>query len=196
MKLVVYIFLLSGFAALAQTACDKASARTFQNELDQQFGNPMETPLKTEDLPQFQGLEFFKVSGKYQVQATLEVVSNPVVFEMQTTTSRRPKYRIYGYLHFQLQGKDWRLPVYQSETSEATDNYLFFPFTDLTNGKSTYKGGRYINLQIPQQGNQLCLDFNQAYNPYCAYNSNYSCPVVPEANYLDIAIKAGVKQFR
>jgi len=71
-------------------------------------------------------------------------------------------------------------------------DYLFFPFTDLTNNASTYGGGRYIDLRIPQ-GNVIVLDFNKAYNPSCAYSPKYSCPIVPGENNIDVAITAGVK---
>ena len=79
--------------------------------------------------------------------------------------------------------------------SEAESDYLFLPFLDATNGIETYGGGRYIDLSIPQ-GNQLTIDFNTAYNPYCAYNEKYSCPIVPRENYLPLKINAGVKRFK
>jgi uncharacterized protein (DUF1684 family) len=71
---------------------------------------------------------------------------------------------------------------------------LFLPFLDNTNGDTTYGGGRYIDLRIPE-GDTIEIDFNKAYNPYCAYNSRYSCPIVPRENYLDTNIEAGVKKF-
>jgi uncharacterized protein len=73
-------------------------------------------------------------------------------------------------------------------------NYLFLPFLDLTSGNESYGGGRYIDMRIPK-GNIITIDFNKAYNPYCAYNHKYSCPVVPDENNLNIEIKAGVKKF-
>ncbi len=74
------------------------------------------------------------------------------------------------------------------------ENYLFLPFTDLTNGNGTYGGGRYIDLEIPK-GDTMVIDFNKSYNPYCAYNGKYSCPIPPKENDLNIAIKAGVKNY-
>jgi uncharacterized protein (DUF1684 family) len=73
-------------------------------------------------------------------------------------------------------------------------NYLFLPFSDVTSGDQSYLGGRYIDLKIPE-GDLITIDFNKAYNPYCAYNSDYSCPLVPLENDLNVAIKAGVKKF-
>ena len=87
--------------------------------------------------------------------------------------------------------------VYQNlllrETEEFKD-YLFLPFADLTNGEQTYGGGRYIDLSIPDK-DSIIINFNTAYNPYCAYNAKYSCPLVPKENHLDYSIEAGVKKF-
>ena len=77
---------------------------------------------------------------------------------------------------------------------EKYRDYLFLPFTDNTNGEQTYTGGRYIDLSIPD-GDTIVVDFNKAYNPYCAYNKKYSCPIVPSVNNLDTEIRAGVKAF-
>jgi uncharacterized protein (DUF1684 family) len=88
--------------------------------------------------------------------------------------------------------------VYQGEEAlqkEDGSNYLFLPFMDDTNGSSTYAGGRYIDLTIPE-GDTLQIDFNSAYNPYCAYNENYSCPIVPRENYIATEVEAGVKAFK
>ena len=79
-------------------------------------------------------------------------------------------------------------------TAEYED-YLFLPFTDKTNGDSSYGGGRYLDLKLPE-GDSIIIDFNQAYNPYCAYNDKYSCPVPPKSNNLDIEVLAGVKTFK
>ena len=105
-----------------------------------------------------------------------------------------PEYRVYGMLEFILDNRKFELPVYQSKQLMATDeyrDYLFLPFTDLTNDNRTYPGGRYIELSIPK-GDTIVVDFNQAYNPYCAYSKRYSCPIVPAENHLDIEIPAGV----
>ena len=116
---------------------------------------------------------------------------------MKTTTSRTPIYKKYGELHFSIDGKELKLNVYQNvdlKKKPGYDDYLFLPFSDLTCGKDSYIGGRYIDMRIPKSG-KVTIDFNQAYNPYCAYNYEYSCPIVPLENDLDIEINAGVKKF-
>jgi uncharacterized protein (DUF1684 family) len=115
---------------------------------------------------------------------------------MKTTGVREPEYRKYGEVHFVLQGQQLRLNVYQSLDLVHTpgyEDYLFIPFTDLTNGHETYGGGRYLDFRIPKAAS-VWLDFNRAYNPYCAYTSGkYSCPVPPPENRLPVAVRAGVR---
>ena len=116
---------------------------------------------------------------------------------MKTSTSRTPIYIKYGEITFTLEGKELKLNVYRDiELSKkaAYKDDLFLPFSDLTSGKESYIGGRYIDLKLPK-GDTIVVDFNTAYNPYCAYNYNYSCPLVPLENDLDVEVKAGVKTF-
>jgi hypothetical protein len=101
-------------------------------------------------------------------------------------------------LTFQIKGKSYQLNVYQGQDlikKEGYEDYLFLPFLDDTNGEGSYGGGRYIDLRIPK-GDTIVIDFNSAYNPYCAYNEKYSCPIVPRDNYIETEVKAGVKAFK
>ncbi len=116
---------------------------------------------------------------------------------MKTSTKRLPKYIKYGELEFVLEGKTFKLNLYQNIDlikKEGYADYLFLPFSDLTCGKESYIGGRYIDLRIPK-GKTITIDFNKAYNPYCAYNHQFSCPIVPLENDLAIEVLAGVKKF-
>ncbi|WP_300437095.1 DUF1684 domain-containing protein [Christiangramia sp.] len=174
------------------------SSREFQDELNREYANPEESPLEDKDLKEFRGLDFFEINPDYIVKA--EFVRTPAEspFRMKTSTDRMPVYVKYGELYFNLKGKDFKLNLYQNQ--ELTQdpeyfNYLFLPFTDLTNGESTYGGGRYIDFRIPES-KEVILDFNKAYNPYCAYSGKYSCPIPPEENDLEIEIFAGVKAFK
>lgn len=170
---------------------------TFQRELNAEFKDASKSPLKKKDLKTFEGLDFFKFDANYVVKARLERTPNSEWFNMRTTTSRVSKERIYGVLHFELKGDVYQLNVFQgAETmqEEGMEDYLFLPFLDETNGIETYGGGRYIDLRIPK-GDTLEIDFNTAYNPFCAYNEVYSCPIVPRENYLKTRVEAGVKAF-
>ncbi len=174
------------------------SAKEFQSNLNEKYADPERTPLDEEDLRDFQELEFFEINPEYRIQA--EFVRTPAEppFTMKTSTDRLPVYVKYGELYFSLNGKDFKLNLYQNQEliqDPEYFDYLFLPFTDLTNGKTTYEGGRYIDFRIPET-DKVILDFNKAYNPYCAYSGRYSCPIPPVENDLDTEILAGVKSYK
>ncbi|MBL4724271.1 MAG: DUF1684 domain-containing protein [Lutibacter sp.] len=170
-----------------------------QYELNTQYSDENESPLTKEDLKTFKALDFFEINKVYRVEAIFEETPNSPIFEMQTTTERLPLYRKYGIAHFTLNDEKFALSVYQNQnimTSIEYEDYLFIPFNDTTNGSLSYGGGRYIDVEIPSKvSNTLIIDFNKSYNPYCAYNSKYSCPIPPKENNLNTAINAGVKAF-
>lgn len=182
----------------SQDSKDIKAALKFQQKLNKEFASKEESPLTDEDLAVFKSLEFFPVDSNYIVNAKLTFYKDSKPFQMKTTTDRLPVYKLYATASFKLKGKNYTLEIYQNEKLLLTpdyEDYLFLPFTDLTNGESSYGGGRYIDLQIPKSEN-IVIDFNQSYNPYCAYNSKYSCPIPPKVNYLDTEIKAGVMLFK
>ncbi|MUU78079.1 DUF1684 domain-containing protein [Winogradskyella endarachnes] len=169
----------------------------WQMKMNADFKDATKSPLKNKDRKTFKGLDFFTFDSTLVVTATLKRTPDTEWFNMKTTTDRISLERVFGVLTFKINGKLFQLNVYQGKelmTEEGFENYLFLPFIDNTNGISTYGGGRYIDLKIPE-GDSLILDFNTAYNPYCAYNEKYSCPIVPRENYIDADIKAGVKMF-
>lgn len=190
-------FLLSVQLVFAQADSVKwiQEAQAYQENLNAEYKDKDKTPLDKEALASFKAHEFFPVNLKYRVVAKLKPAPNSPFFKMKTTTMRLDEQRIYGTLEFTIDGKKFELPVYQSSSlmkTTAYRDYLFLPFTDLTNGKDTYEGGRYIDLQIPA-GDEIVIDFNKAYNPYCAYSHRFSCPIVPAANRLPVEVKAGIK---
>lgn len=172
----------------------------YQKDLNMMYMDASQSPLKERDLKKFEGLDFFPVDSSFVVKATFIKIENAPVFEMATTTDRKPLYKEYGKLKFILKGIDCELTVYQSQ-DEARDkkykDYLFLPFTDDTSGNESYGGGRYMDIKTYdiKADNTIILDFNNTYNPYCAYNPDYSCPLVPRKNHLNVEIKAGVKKF-
>lgn len=145
-------------------------------------------------------INFFPVNEKYRVVAQFQTTKNNQWFEMPTSGRLKKVFRLYGTLTFKINDTLVHMNLYQSQGlmgSEEYKNYLFLPFTDLTTGIDTYESGRYIDLQINDiQNNQVVLDFNKAYNPYCAYVSGvYNCPIPPRENHLPVAILAGEKSF-
>jgi len=169
----------------------------FQREMNANFKDASKSPLKKRDLSNFDGLEFFPFDSSYVIQAKLKRTPDSKWFKMKMTDGDVSEERVYGILNFNLKGKPYKLKVYQGKELMSQDgwkDYLFLPFLDDTNGDSSYGGGRYIDLRIPDTDTMI-IDFNTAYNPYCAYNEKYSCPIVPRENYLDVKVNAGVKAF-
>ena len=150
--------------------------------------------LNTEEIAEFQGLDYFDFNTSFQIQAQFtEDIGKK--FKMPTSTDRLPVYRRYGYVDFVVNGDSCRLEVYQNmalRKQKEFKDYLFIPFRDLTSGTTTYGGGRYLDTRIPTSST-LLLDFNLSYNPYCAYSHRYSCPIPPEVNSLKILVLAGEK---
>lgn len=196
------VALLSRVAGAQSTAhldpvAHQVSVVAFRQDLNKEFSDPKESPLSAAGRQAFTGLPFYPTSYAHYVEAALvrDSISQP--FAMPTSTARRPLYRKYGELRFVLQGQSMHLSVYQSMDlleRPGFEDYLFVPFTDFTNGHGSYGGGRYLDLRIPPAGGGILqLDFNRAYNPSCAYNHAYSCPVPPAENRLAVAIPAGVQ---
>jgi uncharacterized protein (DUF1684 family) len=190
-------FCLWGLTAFSQSKTDslRSSAIAFQSELNAQYADSLKSPLLKEDMVQFKMHNFYPVDMKFCIEADFKKTPGENTFEMKTTGTRRPMYYKFGEIHFTIDGKKLQLNVYQSMdllNKPEYKDYLFVPFTDLTNGKETYGGGRYIDLRIPKS-DKIIVDFNKAYNPYCAYNHKYSCPIPPKENALDTEIKAGIK---
>ena len=170
----------------------------FQRELNKEYKDPETSPLYDKDRKDFKSLDFFKPDTTFRVLAKFVRTPDALPFFMPTTTDRKSPEVVYGIAYFKIKGQDYQLEVYQNPELTAQEkfrDYLFLPFSDKTNGKESYSGGRYIELSIPE-GEALLIDFNKAYNPYCAYNKKYSCPIVPKVNSLDVDIKAGVKAFK
>lgn len=198
MKKLIFLALLISFSiSHAQSNSKLESARNFQKEINREFRDPEESPLSEEERENFEGLEFFDIDTNYVIKADFVRTPSEAPFQMATSTDRRPVYVKYGEVYFELKGKKFKLNIYQNQSfldDPEYYNYLFLPFTDKTNGETTYSGGRYLDLRIPE-GDFLILDFNKAYNPYCAYSANYSCPIPPEENNLEVAIPVGVKAY-
>ncbi len=144
---------------------------------------------------------FFTPTEAYNVTATIEKATATKWVTMETSGPLKKTFRIYGYASFSIRDTLVRLTLYQPqtllETGDGTSAYLFVPFTDKSSGEETYASGRYLNLEITSiRNNQLQMDFNKAYNPYCAYVSGkYNCPIPPKENHLPVAIYAGERNF-
>jgi len=145
-------------------------------------------------------LEYYEPDTTYRVTATLNLFLHPDSVKMQVTNNSRDEdYFKLGNISFNLKGHACKLSVYQSAKMMADPQYktdLFCPFTDETNGKGTHEGGRFLEMTQVAGSNKVTADFNNCYNPYCAYNNGYTCPIPPEENHLDFKVEAGEKDFK
>jgi len=193
--LIICILLMN--VGCSQEKKELVGETEFQRELNAEYKDASKSPLKAKDLKTFEALQFFPVNDNFKVTASFKLTPDSKPFKMATSTTRTPIYKCFGIATFTLNGKEFSLEVYQSQDPDKDPKYkddLFLPFTDETNGFASYGGGRYIDLKIPE-GNTIEIDFNKAYNPYCAYNDRYSCPIPPRVNFLATEINAGVKAF-
>jgi uncharacterized protein len=144
-------------------------------------------------------IHFYDVDKKYRVVASFAKISDSKGFVMNTSSGMQKKYFYYGLCTFRLHDSVLHLYIYQSASLMQQPKYkayLFVPFGDSTSGFESYGGGRYLDLETTDiKNNKVVLDFNKAYNPYCAYTSGYNCPIPPKENILTVAVKAGEKNY-
>ena len=150
-----------------------------------------DSPFRGSEAPTFNGLNYFPVNQDYVVAAWLETFPVQENITVPSTTGTALRYKRYGTATFELKGQEHQLLVLEPADNPGT---LFIGFRDQTSGESTYGGGRYLDLPIPG-GHTLIIDFNLAYNPYCAYVDNFACPLPPGENTLPIAIEAGEMNY-
>ncbi len=196
----MFRLLLSSFFLAVVTTTNAqdyaAGIEKHRKEYKEEFLTFERSPLKEEDLS---FIQFYAPDESYVINATFQPTPDEKAFDMATYSGVTKKYIKYGTFSFTLNGKKLVLHVYQGlaliKDPQYAD-YLFIPFKDFTNGVETYGGGRYLDFRIGDiHNNILKIDFNLAYNPYCAYSSGYSCPIPPEENHLEIEIKAGERKF-
>jgi len=177
---------------------DIMSAKKMESELlqrrrqkDEYFKTSSESPLPATLRLAFKGLEYYPINWRYRFEGPVRRYPNPPRFKMIFTTGESRDAIKYGYVQFQMDDRTFKLEVYRLLGAQQKD-LLFIPFTDSMVGKETYPAGRYIDL-IEKPNGLYVIDFNNSYNPSCAYGGNYACPVTPKENRLSIPIPAGEK---
>jgi len=198
LRLPFLLCFLSGAALLSAQG-----KQTYPQEIKQHRKHYKQEFLKEERSPLdkkgVKKLRFFPADEHYRVVCNFEHTPDAEPFEMATYSGITKPYVQYGTATFVLRGQPMEIAIYQSLQLRQLPmyrDYLFVPFKDLTNGDTTYGGGRYMDIRMGEiRDGQVILDFNKAYNPYCAYSDGYNCPVPPVENYLEMAVEAGEKGF-
>lgn len=190
--MIKYLFLLFPLLPFAQKS--PAEVQQLRIEHLKELLDTSSQILNLDEIEEFEGLDYFAYDSTYVIASKIRGCKGKP-FEMVTTTERKPVYRKYGHIVFELNGVKSKLNVYQpviDAKNKEYGDYLFIPFRDKTSSHETYGGGRYIDITLPFN-KIVTIDFNLSYNPYCAYSYRYSCPIPPVENTLNIEVKAGEK---
>ncbi|OGC54561.1 hypothetical protein A2797_01565 [candidate division WWE3 bacterium RIFCSPHIGHO2_01_FULL_48_15] len=166
----------------------------FREKKDEFFRNGHESPIPPSQRASFAGLKYFPENPATRFVSDLEKVPEEDV-SFTTSTGETKVYKKIGRLKFEVEGQSAQLTLFQADSGS-----YFLPFRDATSVQETYGAGRYVEVKevapstssgLPTGGKKFEIDFNYAYNPYCAYNEGYSCPLPPPENWLKVPIKAG-----
>jgi uncharacterized protein (DUF1684 family) len=187
---------LLGSCKPANKGPELSALESARKKKDLYFRSDENSPIPSKDRAGFKGLNYFPENSGLRFQVRLIRYSHPEPVRLGTNTGEIRDALRYGYISFQIPGKTYQLQAYRTmEDIQSGGKNLFVPFRDTTAGKETYGTGRYLDFEENTSG-LYDLDFNRAYNPYCAYANSYSCPLPPPENHLGIAIEAGEKVYK
>ena len=163
----------------------------FRRAKDDFMRRDHQSPLTDDQQRAFTGLTYFVENPSLSFELEVREFENPEAVEMQTSTGQVASYLRWGKIAFSVEGEPAELTLYK----DLDGGEVFLPFADATSGEETYGAGRYLDTH-PLPGGRVLVDFNHAYNPYCAYNERWSCPLTPFENRLQVPIRAGEKVFK
>ncbi|MCH7399835.1 DUF1684 domain-containing protein [Belliella sp. DSM 107340] len=196
LTIVALVVMVAVAYTLTSSDDPEAYLERVESERDKQFKflkYNEDSPLSKEQKTELGNLSFYEIDPAYKVRAKMVAVEDRKVMELPMTDGTVEKYIKHSYLEFDLKGSPQKLLLLQS-LKEVDKRNFFLAFADATSSVDTYGGGRYLNLR--QDGkNSISIDFNLAYNPYCAYNPDFACPLPPKENLMEIAIEAGEKDY-
>ena len=201
---IVIVLLGIGFYSMTSGSSDAeyiSEVLSERNQKDKFMKTSAESPFATKDsigsesIKPFDGLKYFEPVTKYRVKATLMPIENKKVVNLTTSSGEQNRFLEYAWAEFELDGIRNRLLLLEVMAMGPTRGSMFLAFADETSAKETYGAGRYLDLKKMPGASSMVLDFNNAYNPYCAYTDGYSCPFPPPENILKVEIKAGEKSY-
>ncbi len=172
----------------------RAEVEQMRADKDQFFIDHPQSPIKPEYREEFEGLAYFEPDPQFRVPARVRVYGNPNPIELDVTAGAPIRYLRSVIFEFELRGERIQMAGYRQESAESRT--IFIPFRDKTTGQQTYHRGRYMEMEPDTElinGDVVTLDFNLAYNPFCAYTETFACPLPPEENWLEVVVPAGEK---
>ena len=195
------IFLLAAVALIIYSFNAGLSPEEYKTQLAKEreekdlfMRNSQESPF-SKSKEKAKPLNYFEPNLAYKVNAQLIEIPSKKMLLLSTSSGEEERYLEYAFAEFELNGKQNKLLILELVNAGATKGTLFLAFADNTSANETYGAGRYLDIKKIPGATSIELDFNKAYNPYCAYNDNYSCPFPPKENFLDIPIYAGERKY-
>jgi len=167
--------------------------RTKREEKDEFFGSHPQSPVPPEERESFDGLSYFAPAPAYRVETSVAVHEDPEPVPMETTAGNEVRYVRVATFSFEIDAEAYEIHGYRQRPDDEEEP-IFVPFRDKTTGQETYRGGRYLELHPEgdlEDGDAVVVDFNLAYTPFCAFSEAFECPLPPEENWLETAIRAG-----
>lgn len=162
------------------------------------FAEGERAPIRTKE--ELDLMDFYPADESYSCTCKFEVDSDAPIIEMATYAGKKKNFMRYGSAHCEAKGQKISLGLYKNAQHANHPIYgkkMFLPFKDYTNGESTYGGGRYMDVPTSNiKGDEIVLDFNHCYNPWCAYSDGYNCPIPPIENHLKIEMLVGEKSWK
>jgi uncharacterized protein (DUF1684 family) len=164
----------------------------FRKQKDELFGDSHDSPLGHSDRAAFKGLNYFDPDPSFRFEATLQRFQGTEAMIMTTSKGTRQLFNKVGHFDLVIDGQ--KVPVQAYQSAEREDPSIFVPFRDATSGKESYGAARYLDFGV-EHNDEYAVDFNYAYNPYCAYSEDYICPLPPQENWFTVPIRAGEKKY-
>lgn len=200
-NIILTLILVAALVRLFYSMQDGSTSEAYRKEIEKErkdkddyMRNNSESPF-ADSVALFTGLKYFDIDESYRISANLIPIEEKKTITLATSDGLEKRYLPYAYAEFSFGGEDCRLLILEIMDMGPFRGTLFLAFADATSAKESYGAGRYLDIKKVPGSTSLILDFNKAYNPYCAYNDNFSCPFPPSENLLKVAIPAGEKVY-
>ncbi len=194
--LLPMLFLYSGFVSAQENY--QQEIQEYRTEKNARFLDPARSPLPADDIAAFEELEYFPIKEEYKISAVIHPSDEEEIIHLNTNGNDKISLRQYGDIEFTLDGKSYTMHVYRKDDLPefaGSSEELFLPFLDQSNGDETNQQGRYIAVDLPDEGLRTMVDFNKSMNPFSAYNEDLESPLPPETNSLTIEMLAGERKY-
>jgi uncharacterized protein (DUF1684 family) len=200
-NILLILILIATLVTLFYSMQDGGTSEAYRKEREKErkdkddyMRNNSESPF-ADSVALFTGLKYFDIDESFRISANLIPIEEKKTITLATSDGLEKRYLPYAYAEFSLKGEKCRLLILEIMDMGPFRGTLFLAFADATSAKESYGAGRYLDIKKVPGSTSVLLDFNKAYNPYCAYNDNFSCPFPPSENLLKVAIPAGEKVY-